>query len=83
MFTLKNKGKPPVFFIDNTPVFTAFQKNEKDRIKPFRTGTAYLQSEEFREAYDLSRNEGKEMARALQSNIVPENKLKTTENKLE
>ena len=77
MFTFLNDGKPPIFYIGEKPVYTTFKKNEKYRIKPFRNSGKYLDSDEFRERYDLTRNEAKEMKRALQSDIVPENKLKT------
>ena len=76
-FIKSKETQAPVFYIDNKEVFVHFQKNEKLRIKPFRDSGRYLDSEDFRERYSLSRAEGKELKKAIQSNIVPEGKLKT------
>ena len=79
MFTYK-KEKPkddPLFYINEKPVYTRFKKEEALRIPPFRDSTKYLDSEEFRERYSISRKEGKELKESLRSNIVPESKLKT------
>ena len=44
---------------------------------PFRDSNKYLDSDQFRERYDLSRTESKILKKSIQSNIVPEGKLKT------
>ena len=71
MFTF-DKLKHPLFYIDDKPVFTQFKKEDKKRIPPFRDSKKYLDSEDFRERYDLSRKEGKLIKQAIQSDIVPE-----------
>ena len=80
MFTFKNQGKPPLFFIrksgDDKPVFTTFKKDAKLRIKPFRDSSKYLDSDEFRERYDLSRRESAELKTALRQDKVPVGVLK-------
>jgi hypothetical protein len=78
MFTFqKQEKKNPIFYIDDKPVYTVFKKDPKLRIPPFRNTGKYLDSDEFRERYNLSRTEGKQLKRALQSDIVPENNLKS------
>ena len=61
MFTFKRtKNKQePIFYIGEKPVYTQFKKEEKLRIPPFRDSKKYLDSDEFRERYNLSRNEAK------------------------
>ena len=77
MFTYKNENNQnPLFYIDNKPVYTTFKKDETTRIPPFRDSAKYLQSDEFRERYTLSKREQTELRKALQSNIVPDNNLK-------
>ena len=80
MFTFKNLGKPPLFFIrksgEDKPVYTTFKKDAKLRIKPFRNSSKYLDSDEFRERYDLSRRESAELKTALRQDKVPEGPLK-------
>ena len=80
MFTFKNLGKPPLFFIrksgEDKPVYTTFKKDAKLRIKPFRDSSKYLDSDEFRERYDLSRRESAELKTALRQDKVPEGSLK-------
>ena len=71
MFTF-DKEKPPLFYIGDKPVYTQFKKEDKKRIPPFRDSKKYLDSEDFRERYDLSRKEGKLIKQAIQSDIVPE-----------
>ena len=58
-------------------VYTHLKKDDKLRIKPFRKPEKYLDSDDFRERYDLSRTEATNLKKAIQSNIVPEGKLKT------
>ena len=77
MFTFQKTAKEPLFHIDDKPIFTTYKKDQNSRIKPFRKSNDYLGSEEFRERYDLTRNEAKQLKRAIQSDIVPESKLKT------
>ena len=71
MFTF-DKLTDPLFFIDDKPVYAQFKKEDKKRIPPFRDSKKYLDSEDFRERYDLSRKEGKLIKQAIQSDIVPE-----------
>ena len=79
MFTYQEHGEP-LFYIRQSghdkPVYTTFKKNAKHRIKPFRDSKKYLESDEFRERYDLTRKEGTELKAALQQDLVPEGKLK-------
>ena len=78
MFTFK-QPKPkqePLFYIGPKPVYTQFKKEDKLRIAPFRDSKQYLDSDEFRERYGLSRNDAKELKTSIQSDIVPESKLK-------
>ena len=78
MFTFK-QPKPkqePLFYIGPKPVYTQFKKEDKLRIAPFRDSKQYLDSDEFRERYGLSRNDAKELKKSIQSDIVPESKLK-------
>ena len=79
MFTFKELGKP-LFFIRkdgrDMPVYTTFKKDAKIRIKPFRESSKYLDSDEFRERYDLSRAEGASLKTALRQDKVPEGPLK-------
>ena len=78
MFTYKRpKDKQePIFYIGTKPVYTQFKKEDKLRIPPFRDSKQYLDSDEFRERYGLSRNDAKELKHSIQSDIVPESKLK-------
>ena len=74
MFTFEsNIKKQPLFFINNKPVFTQFKKEEDKRIPPFKDSTKYLDSDEFREEFNLSRKEAKLIKQSLRSDIVPEN----------
>ena len=77
MFTFKSQQRDPVFWIGEKPVYTSFQKDEKDRIPPFRDSSTYLHSGEFLEKYNLNRTEGKLLADALSKDVVPEDHLKT------
>ena len=79
MFSFKQTSdtQEPLFYIGEKPVYTHFKKDESNRIPPFRDSSKYLDSEDFRERYGLTRKEGSEMKRAIQSNIVPESALKT------
>ena len=47
MFTFEKQDYDPLFYIDEKPVFTTFEKDEKKRIKPFRNPEKYLDSGEF------------------------------------
>ena len=76
MFTYHKNGAP-MFYIGEKPVFTQFKKEEKKRIPPFRDSQKYLDSDEFRERYSLSRNDSRMLKKAIRSNIVPESKLKS------
>lgn len=75
-FTRTKDKQEPIFYIGDKPVYTQFKKDDKLRIPPFRDGKQYLDGDEFRERYNLSRNEAKELKDSLQSDIVPESKLK-------
>ena len=79
MFTFKRpKAKQdPIFYIGEKPVYTQFKKDDKLRIPPFRDSQKYLDGDEFRERYNLSRKEAKELKKSLRSDIVPETKLKS------
>ena len=77
MFTFK-KPRPdqgPLFFINDKPVYTQFRKDDKQRIPPFKDSNNFLESDEFREHYTLTRTEGKVLKKALHSDIVPEGKF--------
>ena len=76
MFTF-NKTRSPIFYIDDKPVFTQFKKDDSIRIPPFRDAKKYLDSEDFRERYNLSRKEGVVIKNSIRSDIVPEGKLKS------
>jgi len=78
MFTFQKKKQKqdPIFFINEKPVFTQFKKDDTIRIPPFRDTKKYLDSDEFRERYSISRNQAKELKTALRSDIVPESNLK-------
>ena len=78
MFTFHKESKNlrPIFFIDDKEVYTTFNRSDDKRIKPYRNTTKYLDSDEFRERYSLSRRENKELKRALLSDTVPDNNLK-------
>jgi hypothetical protein len=76
MFTFTKQTTPPIFFINDQPVYTTFQKDEKIRIRPFRDSSKYLDSDNFRERYTLSKRESTELKKAIQSNIAPDNALK-------
>ena len=76
MFTFKEAGDP-IFFIDEKPVYTAWKKEEGDRIKPYRDTGEYLASDEFRERYNLTKKEQEHLREALSRDEVPEDKLKT------
>ena len=79
MFTFKRSQdkQDPIFYIDGKGVYTQFTKDEKLRIPPFRDSKKYLDSDEFRERYSISRNEAKILKQGLRSNIVPESNLKS------
>jgi len=66
----------PLFYIGEKGVYSQFKKEEKKRIPPFRDSKKYLDGDEFRETYSLSRAEGKSLKGAIRSDIVPEGKLK-------
>ena len=72
MFTFKrSKDKQePIFYIDEKPVYTQFKKDDKIRIPPFRDSQTYLDSDEFRERYGLSRKDGKELKSMIQAGKV-------------
>jgi len=77
MFTFK-KPRPdqnPMFFINDKPVFTQFRKDDKIRIPPFKDSQNFLDSDQFREHYTLTRKEGKVLKKSLHSDIVPEGKF--------
>ena len=75
MFTFhKSTAKQEaLFFINDKPVFTQFKKDDTLRIPPFKDSKKYLDSDEFREHYGLTRTEGQVLKKALHSDIVPEN----------
>ena len=79
MFTFKEFGKP-LFYIrhdgNDRAVYTTFKKDSKLRIKPFRDSKKYLDSDEFRERYDLSKKEGAALKNALRQDVVPEGAMK-------
>jgi len=73
MFTFyTDRKQSPIFFINNKPVYTQFKKDESKRIHPFKDSSKYLDSDEFREEFNLSRNESKIIKQSLRSDIVPE-----------
>lgn len=73
MFTFQSDTKKqPLFFINNKPVFHQFKKEQDKRIPPFKDSKKYLDSEEFREQFNLSRKEAKLIKNSLRSDIVPE-----------
>ena len=74
MFTFARDGpkQEPLFYINNKAVFTRFKKEDKLRIPPFKETQRYLDSEEFREHYNLTRSEGRTLKKSLHSDIVPE-----------
>ena len=74
MFTFV-KHKDPIFYIGDKPVYTQFKKEDSKRIRPYRETKKYLDSEDFREAYSLSRKEGAVIKQAIQSDIVPDTPL--------
>ena len=77
MFTFK-RPRPdqiPLFFINEKAVFTQFRKDDKLRIAPFKESKSFLESDEFREYYSLTRMEGTVLKKALHSDIVPEGKF--------
>ena len=77
MFTFK-RPRPdqiPLFFINEKAVFTQFRKDDKLRIAPFKESKSFLESDEFREHYSLTRTEGTVLKKALHSDIVPEGKF--------
>jgi hypothetical protein len=76
MFTFKKQSYDPIFYIDNSPVYTTFTKVENDRIPPYRNTGKWLDSDEFRERYNLTKRESVELKRSIQSDTVPESKLK-------
>ena len=56
MFTFQSeKTKEPLFFIGDKGVYTSFEKDHNKRIPPYRDTEKFLDSENFREEYDLSR----------------------------
>ena len=75
MFTYKEHGAP-LFFIDDKPVYTTFDRDPKLRIPPHRGGK-YLQSDEFLEAFNLSKSDARVLREAIQKNVAPEGSLKT------
>ena len=76
MFTYSKTADDPLFYIGDQGVYTQFKKEESKRIPPFRDSKKYLDSDDFRERYNLSRQEGKLLKKAVHSNIVPEGRLK-------
>ena len=80
MFTFSNTGKAPLFFIrkggEDRAVYTTFKKDSKLRIKPFRDSKKYLDSDEFRERYDLSKAEGTVLKSALRKTRCQREHLK-------
>jgi hypothetical protein len=77
MFTFEKQDASPLFYIDDQPVYTTFKKEESKRIPPFRDSKKYLDSDEFRERYNLNIRESRELKKALRSNIVPDGPLKS------
>jgi len=75
MFTFKANQKNPLFYIGTKGVYYQFKKDEDLRIPPFRDTSQYLDSDDFRETYLLSRKDSKLMKRAIQSDTVPEGHL--------
>jgi len=70
-------GQDPLFYIGERPVFVHYKKDQSKRIPPFVDSKVYLDSDAFRERYDLSRAESKDLKQAITSDIVPEGKLKS------
>ena len=77
MFTFTGDKTAPLFFVDNRPVYTQFKKDPALRIHPFRDTSKYLDSDEFREEFTLSKVEATALKRALQTDTVPEGALKS------
>jgi len=77
MFTYHNTKREPMFYIGEKPVYTQFKKEESKRIPPFRDSQKYLDSDEFRERYSLSRQDATILKKSIRSNIVPDSKLKS------
>ena len=75
MFTYKQHGTP-LFYIDDKPVYTTFERDPKLRIPPHRGGK-YLQSDEFLETFNLSKSDARVLREAIQKNVAPEGSLKT------
>ena len=71
MFTFTQSGEE-IFHINDKPVYALFTKDPKKRIPPFKDSKKFLDSDEFRERYNLSRTESKEIKKAIRSDIVPE-----------
>jgi hypothetical protein len=71
MFTF-SKNEDPIFYINENPVYARFDKNPALRVPPFKDSKKFLDSDEFRERYNLSRTESKEIKKAIRSDIVPE-----------
>ena len=64
MFTYKDTGHEPLFWIGAKPVYGSFKKDNESRIPPFRDVGKYLGSNDFLERYGLSRKEGAVVQRA-------------------
>ena len=77
MFTFTGDKTEPLFFVDDRPVYTQFKKDPARRIHPFRDTSKYLDSDEFREEFTLSKVEAASLKRALQTDTVPEGALKS------
>lgn len=75
MFTFQAQKTDPIFFIDDKPVYTTFNKDPKLRIAPF-SGDTFLSSDAFLERYSLSKREGEELKTAIRNDQAPDNQLK-------
>ena len=77
MFTFREQTGDPLFYIDDRPVYTQWKKDESARIAPFRDTGNYLDSDEFREEFNLTKKEAEVLSEAIQHDSVPEDRLKT------
>ena len=77
MFTFKEQPSGPLFHIGNKAVYATFKKDPATRIPPFRDSGKYLEGDEFRERYNLSKAESNVLAQAIRKDRVPEGGLKT------